>query len=269
MFKTLFMTCFFLVFIAAIIPAETIKLKNGQIVEGKIIERTDKYLKVDLYGASVVYYLEEIDKIDESQTVDSEKPAKSLTPTDIESQNEMIINSAAANLDKATFAFNKAISADPDNAVAYNNMGVISAKAGNFQEALNYYKKAAEMKSDYADPYNNMGALYCSLGNNEVAIDSYSKALAIDSNNKPTNYNLANLYAFKKDNENAIFYYQKVIEIDPDFAKAYANIGIILDSLGRKEEAKEYFTKAAEKFRLHNDLENAVKAENWLSLNGH
>lgn len=45
--------------------AEIIVLKSGQKIEGKILERTDKYIKLDFYGVSLTYWLDEIDHIED------------------------------------------------------------------------------------------------------------------------------------------------------------------------------------------------------------
>src|SRR3989338_8719699 len=54
-----------LFFIAYIIPAsvfaETITLKSGQTIDAKIIEKTDKYIKIDFRGVTLTYYLDELE----------------------------------------------------------------------------------------------------------------------------------------------------------------------------------------------------------------
>ena len=44
--------------------AETITLKSGKTYEGKILERTDEYIRIELYGIPVTYFLEDIESID-------------------------------------------------------------------------------------------------------------------------------------------------------------------------------------------------------------
>jgi len=46
------------------ILAETILLKSGKTVEGKLIEKTDKYIKIDFQGTSLTYFFDEIESID-------------------------------------------------------------------------------------------------------------------------------------------------------------------------------------------------------------
>jgi len=59
--------------------AKTIKLKNGDTIEGKILEKTDKYIKVESAGASLTYYLDEIESINNDQlsrVVDATTPGE-------------------------------------------------------------------------------------------------------------------------------------------------------------------------------------------------
>ncbi len=47
--------------------AETIVLKSGKTVEGKLIEKTDKYIKIDFMGVPITYFNDEIDTINEKK----------------------------------------------------------------------------------------------------------------------------------------------------------------------------------------------------------
>ncbi len=53
-------------FIVAVISngyADTIKLKNGRTFEGHIVEKTDKYIKVNISGVIITYYSDEISEV--------------------------------------------------------------------------------------------------------------------------------------------------------------------------------------------------------------
>ena len=64
--KKILCTLFFVsLFVSNCALADTITLKSGQKIEGKIIERTDKYVKVDFQGVFLTYYQEEISSISE------------------------------------------------------------------------------------------------------------------------------------------------------------------------------------------------------------
>ena len=55
--------------IGSFVCAETIILKSGKKIEGKIIERTEEYLKVDFQGVPLTYYLGEIENVDGEKVV--------------------------------------------------------------------------------------------------------------------------------------------------------------------------------------------------------
>lgn len=47
--------------------AETILLKSGKTVEGKLIEKTDKYIKIDFAGVPLTYFFDEITSVNDQQ----------------------------------------------------------------------------------------------------------------------------------------------------------------------------------------------------------
>jgi len=59
---------------------ETIKLKSGKIVESTIVERTDSYIKVDIAGIPITYYLDDIENID-GVSISKERKETSLSQT--------------------------------------------------------------------------------------------------------------------------------------------------------------------------------------------
>ncbi|MCK4809543.1 MAG: hypothetical protein KAS99_01220 [Candidatus Omnitrophica bacterium] len=61
--------------------AETIILKSGRKVEGKIVEKTDQYIKVDFEGLLLTYYFDEIKRIEEESSSLSGKESEGLEPS--------------------------------------------------------------------------------------------------------------------------------------------------------------------------------------------
>lgn len=77
MFKKLSFILFFCFYITAFSSAETVYLKSGKVMEGKIIEKTEKYIKMDYYGVELTYWMDEIDRVEDKSkslfTADSDK----------------------------------------------------------------------------------------------------------------------------------------------------------------------------------------------------
>jgi hypothetical protein len=46
-----------------IAQADSVKLKNGTTVEGKIVEQTDKGIKLDIGGVTLTYYTDEVESV--------------------------------------------------------------------------------------------------------------------------------------------------------------------------------------------------------------
>ncbi|MFH1622761.1 MAG: hypothetical protein ABIA97_06580 [Candidatus Omnitrophota bacterium] len=63
--KSVFILTISLLFISSFTFAETIILKSGKIIKGKIVERADGEVKVDIgIGFPITYYLSEVESID-------------------------------------------------------------------------------------------------------------------------------------------------------------------------------------------------------------
>ncbi len=61
MYKKILLTSFILFVSIDSVPAEIIRLQSGRVIEGKIVERTEDYVKIDTgIGMAVTYYLDEI-----------------------------------------------------------------------------------------------------------------------------------------------------------------------------------------------------------------
>lgn len=56
-------TLVFLVVLTHLAFADTVILKNGQTIEGKIVEKTDAYVKINFEGVGLTYFKDEIEKI--------------------------------------------------------------------------------------------------------------------------------------------------------------------------------------------------------------
>jgi len=54
---------------SSLVIAEAVILKSGKKLEGKILEKTDKYIKIDFDGIPLTYYFDEIEKIEGEASV--------------------------------------------------------------------------------------------------------------------------------------------------------------------------------------------------------
>lgn len=106
--------------------------------------------------------------------------------------------------------FDEAIRLDPDNALAWYNLGVCQMEFGDATAALNYFDKATSLDPKLVEAWSNRGALLNQLGRAEEALQSLERAC----------------------------------QINPEHAKMWLNKGGALMSLGRLDEAVECFDTA-------------------------
>lgn len=64
--KIYFLGAVFLLFLPGLVLSQTVLLKTGQKVEGKIVEQTDKYVKMEFQGVGLIFYTDEIASIEQA-----------------------------------------------------------------------------------------------------------------------------------------------------------------------------------------------------------
>jgi hypothetical protein len=62
--KNFIIFCLILCSNSTLCYSETIKLKNGNTIEGRIIEKTEQYITVEFEAVPITYYFDEIESID-------------------------------------------------------------------------------------------------------------------------------------------------------------------------------------------------------------
>ena len=76
--RKLFSVIFLISFLTSTAFADTVYLKNGKSVSGKIIERTDQYIKLDFDGTSLTYWTDEIETIQQESTYSPEEVVETV-----------------------------------------------------------------------------------------------------------------------------------------------------------------------------------------------
>lgn len=213
----------------ALIFAESITLKSGKIIEGKIIEKTDKYIKIDFYGVLMPFYFDEIESIDgaklEPSIFESKVQGKGSSPP--KTAEEVVKKGEEygkeGNYKEAISCFTKAIELYPNYAFAYFNRGITYGDEGDLERSISDYTQAIELNPKYAVAYSNRGLVYLREGNLDQAISDFSKAIEIKPDLVLAYVNRGGAYDQKGNSEQAILDYNKAIELNPNYAEAYYN----------------------------------------------
>ena len=130
-------------------------------------------------------------------------------------------------LDGAIENFACVIELDPEDPVAYNNIGFFYGLAGESELGLENLGTAIELAPNYARAYSNRGSLLYSLGRYEEAISDYETAFEIDASGfNPVLYNDWGLTLYYMgDSAAAIEKYNAALELAPEYPQALNNRG--------------------------------------------
>jgi len=174
--------------------AEVILLKSGQTVEGKLIEKTDEYIKIDFEGVPLIYFFDEV------QSIDGVKQASSVQEKQSSQKNNP--SSINATVENVTIETNLSVKEKYDSAVSYflkkdyknafNIFGEILNDEPNPFKAIVYFNMGICLQID--------GVAEKGKGNTKLSQDLFTQAAV---------------------------YYQKVQAITPYFPQLYSNIGLV------------------------------------------
>lgn len=255
-----------------LIFAETIILKTGERIEGKIIEETDKYIKIDFYGMALPYYFEDIESIDGKRVVlpSSKKEIlyqesiPELGETDVfrEIKDQLPFQDAAPlyNQKKLEFTFQER--EEELNKVLFKAMQYFNSEQE--QKAIPYFKKALEIDPNLLEVNFNLGAIYVNSGQYKEAIPYLQKALDIEPNHMSVNFILGVAYFNLGQHQEAIPYLQKALQLDPKATEVYYWLGYALYSVGQYSTARKNFQKAKELYQAQGSFQRVQEIEEIL-----
>ena len=143
------------------------------------------------------------------------------------------------NVDEAVRCFTKSLSLDPRFYQAWNMLGLAHASKGRLEEAVKSYRRSLEINPQFSEVHNNMGTVYQEMGHLDLAENAFKTALAdpLYPNRESPLYNLARLYVVENRLDEALENASKAAEIKPRFAMAHDLKGVVLEKMGRLEQA--------------------------------
>jgi len=224
--------------------ADTVVLKSGKEIQGKIIERTPDYLKIK-YNSSEVYfenkYIKSIAE-DNSAFSSGETNEAGLSASGFEKGMDL---AAGGNFEEAQREFNDEL-ADINGA-----LGVLEGvKNGSISKqcAIYLFKGFRDMRK----------------GNYQDAAVSLEKAWELNPKDPDINYNLGAIYFALTDFQKAIAYLFAALKLHPEDADAYLLLAQAYYNTGKYQEARESLLVAKKIFQKNSDRNGIIKTERFL-----
>ncbi|MDD5194370.1 MAG: tetratricopeptide repeat protein [Candidatus Omnitrophica bacterium] len=284
------------------LSAETIKLKSGQSVEGKIIERSESSIKLEMEGITLTYFLDQIESVDGkslgSSVTTPEKPVPAGTSPDGNSGNATVSEKqptlgdaggssksspeekmsdiqdylkqavsyiANKQYDQASEELNKVLELDPQLAQAHQIFGYLHMASGKYEEAVESYKKALTIDPQYTEAYVGLADVYTALDRPDEALLNYQKAMDIKPESIEALRGVGFAYNALGKYTEAIAAFKKVLALEPNYAQAYAGLGFAYAFSGQYEEAKRNLLKAKVMFKQEERFDEVQKIDSLLT----
>ncbi|MBN1998717.1 tetratricopeptide repeat protein, partial [candidate division KSB1 bacterium] len=126
----------------------------------------------------------------------------------------------------------------------YNNLGTAYRMLGEDQNALAAFEQAGRTCPDLVEPFENLGFIYQEIGKNTVAKHFFAKAFL----------NRSKIMLASDSLQAAKMLVLKAVEYKPDFAEAYAQLGLVDARHGDTKNSQKAFQTALEYGRNNSDV---------------
>jgi len=139
-------------------------------------------------------------------------PQQSQQPQQQAAQEETITEDQARRI----LALEKEVSANPDNADAWTQLGNLYFDTNNFESAIRSYKKSLALKPNNANVQTDLGVMYRRAGQPKEAIKAFEKAIQIDPKHEIARFNTGIVFLHDLNNrEGALKAWQDLVDINP------------------------------------------------------
>jgi len=169
----------FMLLMSASVFSATIFLKDGKEVSGNIVERQADRVTLETSGVNVVYWMDEVDRIQEdSQGASAALPAETVPQ---EPSLEQVMDSFLKTKDypAAIKYLENVIQKTPDAWPPYVSLAIIQYRLGNFEQALQTLDSCAGFRknSRYYDLYRALS--YRALGKDREANEALAPVIEL------------------------------------------------------------------------------------------
>ncbi|MBC7881467.1 MAG: tetratricopeptide repeat protein [Anaerolineae bacterium] len=171
----------------------------------------------------------------------------------------------AGALPEALRCFDQVIQLEPDFADAYHGRGFLRRRSGDLLNAVKDYSQAIRLAPTKIASYLHRGQSLCDLGNHQGAITDFDRIIALKPDYAQVYYERGLARQQVGDWLGAIDDFDRNLKLNPESAEAFSAIGRIYFERNDRQQAINFFTKAAELFEkkhlvreLH-EVKNSIK----------
>jgi len=153
--------------------------------------------------------------------------------------NLAIYFSRTGQLDRAAAMYRHVLDLEPHNPVAWTNLGNVYRRSARPAPAEACYARALSLEPNYYLAHYNLALLQAERGQLDLARDSLNTVLAVNPEFAAAELELGNVLASGRRYAQAEGHYRRFLERQPNHAVAWRRLGLVLEELGRTDEAAQ------------------------------
>jgi len=150
----------------------------------------------------------------------------------------------AARPQEAIEPLQQALRLDPKHFEARINLGTALMRVGRLPEAIGEFQQVVRHYPSSVHGLCDLGIALGKVGRVQEAIDQFQAASKVDPNNIAVHYNLGLVLARAGRMPDAIEQFRAALHTDPNYFEAHVNLGAALASSGQPQEALDHFQQA-------------------------
>jgi tetratricopeptide (TPR) repeat protein len=145
---------------------------------------------------------------------------------------------------KALVTFERAFQLDPEDPDLLLNLGLTAWNMKMIDAAAKMFRLFISARPDSALGFNNLGMVLCEQGDTPAAIETLRAAIYQMPTESILWNSLATVLSENGRAEEGVTFYREAIRLDPAFSRPLHNLGFALSHLGRLDEALEAYDAA-------------------------
>ncbi|MBU1726598.1 MAG: tetratricopeptide repeat protein [Candidatus Omnitrophica bacterium] len=168
------------------------------MVEGKIVEKGEGFIKMDFKGVELTYWEDEIDRVEEDGESQYNVSAPSISPAMTADIDETRKYFAAGNYSAAIPYLNNILKSNPESVVAYLSLAICYYNMQEYQQALNQLRESSRINPGNYPSLIYYWLVYDKLGQKGKAQEALSESIKALKKTSPTKDNLLLLQVLEK-----------------------------------------------------------------------
>lgn len=148
-----------------------------------------------------------------------------------------------ASFSESIIYFNQALKFQSKSPEFLHDFGLALLANKNYSEAIKQFEDCLSLDNEHPEAHYHLATAYLKSEDLKKALNHYMQQLSV----KPSldsYYNIGVILTTQNRNEEAIPYFEEVLKVDPNYINAHLNLGVIHLKAGRNTQAIQYYEQA-------------------------